>query len=79
MNAGAEALKVNGRETTSANAAPRCSHASARHIRLYVPYSDAAMARARIAHQPSQPLHVSKLYAIPGGWGWTMCRDCAKG
>jgi hypothetical protein len=54
-----------------------CDHGSARHIRVYLPYADANAIRLRTvqAAGASEP-HVSWLYAIPGGWGWTICRDC---
>jgi hypothetical protein len=40
-------------------------------------YADANTIRLRAAQgNGSQEAHVSWLYAIPGGWGWTICRDC---
>ena len=54
-----------------------CGHGGAREIRLYGSYADANAARLRSAEVTSfENLHVSRLYAIPGGWGWTMCREC---
>jgi hypothetical protein len=76
MNVEARPVPVRNRHAAAAH--QKCAHPSAREIRLYVAYSEAVMARARIAQQPSERIQVSKLYAIPGGWGWSMCRDCAK-
>ena len=54
-----------------------CDHASARQIRVYMPYADANTIRLRSAQSPGSPLaHVSWLYEIPGGWAWTVCREC---
>jgi hypothetical protein len=54
-----------------------CGHPSAREIRLYMPYADANTIRLRAAQAPgAPPVHVSWLYEIPGGWAWTVCRDC---
>ena len=54
-----------------------CEHASARRIRVYMPYAEANTLRLRAAHGGgSQDAHVSLLYAIPGGWGWTICPEC---
>jgi len=54
-----------------------CEHPSARHIKLYLPYADANVIRVRTSQGPeSQGAHVSWLYEIPGGWGWTICREC---
>jgi hypothetical protein len=42
-----------------------------------MPYADANTLRLRAAQALGSPdAHVSWLYAIPGGWGWTICRDC---
>jgi hypothetical protein len=67
-----------GRETTIPLARPGyCEHASARHIRVYLPYADANTIRLRAAHTGGTgEAHVSWLYAIPGGWGWTICSEC---
>jgi hypothetical protein len=44
---------------------------------MYCPYADANTTRLRSVEAASaQDLHVSRLYAIPGGWGWTLCREC---
>jgi len=54
-----------------------CGHDGAREIRMYCPYADANATRLRSAEAATaQDLHVSRLYAIPGGWGWTLCREC---
>jgi hypothetical protein len=54
-----------------------CEHASARRIRVYMPYADANTIRLRAAQAAGgQDAHVSWLYAVPGGWGWTMCPEC---
>jgi hypothetical protein len=54
-----------------------CEHAGARQIRLYMSYADANTIRLRAAQaSESRPTHVSWLYAIPGGWAWTICREC---
>lgn len=54
-----------------------CEHASARRIRVYLPYAEANTIRLRAA-QTNGPreAHVSWLYPIPGGWGWTICSEC---
>jgi hypothetical protein len=42
-----------------------------------MPYADANTIRLRAAQASElRPAHVSWLYAIPGGWAWTMCREC---
>jgi hypothetical protein len=53
-----------------------CDHVSARQIRVYMPYADANTVRLRAAQTAGSPDHVSWLYEIPGGWGWTVCREC---
>jgi hypothetical protein len=54
-----------------------CAHDGAREIRLYFPYADANAIRLRAAQTVTgENLHVSRLYAIPGGWAWTVCREC---
>jgi hypothetical protein len=54
-----------------------CDHRSARQIRLYMPYADANTVRLRAAQaEGSSGVHVSWLYEIPGGWAWTVCREC---
>ena len=54
-----------------------CEHASARQIRVYMPYAEANTIRLRAAQSPaSVNAHVSWLYEIAGGWAWTICRDC---
>ena len=66
---------MKGRADTPANG--YCEHASARHIRLYLPYAEANTIRLRASQAAaSQASHVSWLYEIPGGWGWTICREC---
>ena len=65
---------VEAAKTGSANA--YCDHASARQIRVYMPYADANTVRLRAAQSANSPDHVSWLYEIPGGWGWTICREC---
>ncbi len=42
---------------------------------MYSQYADANATRLRSA-ATFQNLHVSRLYQIPGGWGWTICREC---
>jgi hypothetical protein len=64
-------------DRSTAHTARYCDHEGAREIRLYGPYADANAARLRLAEAASvQELHVSRLYPIPGGWGWTLCRQC---
>jgi hypothetical protein len=42
-----------------------------------MPYAEANTIRLRSAHGGgSRDTHVSWLYAIPGGWGWTICPEC---
>ena len=54
-----------------------CDHASARQIRVYMSYADANTIRLRTAQAAGSPVaHVSWLYEIPGGWAWTVCREC---
>jgi hypothetical protein len=54
-----------------------CDHPSARQIRVYMSYADANAIRLRTAQAAGSPLaHVSWLYEIPGGWAWTVCREC---
>jgi hypothetical protein len=54
-----------------------CAHDGAREIRLYFPYADANAIRLRAAGAvTAESLHVSRLYAVPGGWAWTVCREC---
>jgi hypothetical protein len=54
-----------------------CDHPSARQIRVYMSYADANTVRLRSAQAPGSPAtHVSWLYEIPGGWAWTVCREC---
>jgi hypothetical protein len=54
-----------------------CEHAAARHIRMYIPYAEANTLRLRAVQAPGLPdTHVSWIYRIPGGWGWTICREC---
>ena len=54
-----------------------CAHRSAREIRVYMAYADANTVRLRSAQASgSLPAHVSWLYEIPGGWAWTICREC---
>ena len=54
-----------------------CEHASARRIRVYLPYAEANTIRLRAAlANGSRDAHVSWLYAVPGGWGWTICPEC---
>lgn len=67
-----------GREATQATPpSGYCEHASARRIRVYVPYADANTIRLRAAPTAAaREAHVSWLYAIPGGWGWTICPEC---
>ena len=56
-----------------------CGHASARHIRLYLPYAEANTIRLRsVPTLLTNDTHVSWLYQIPGGWGWTVCRECRR-
>jgi hypothetical protein len=44
---------------------------------MYMPYADANTVRLRAAQASGLPdTHVSWLYPIPGGWGWTICREC---
>ena len=63
-------------DTTTPLARPGyCGHASARHIRVYMPYADANTLRLRTAHTTGES-PTSWLYAVPGGWGWTICSDC---
>jgi hypothetical protein len=51
-----------------------CAHASARQIRVYMPYADANTIRLRASQ--TSGAHVSWLYEIPGGWAWTVCPEC---
>lgn len=54
-----------------------CGHTGAREIRFYGSYGDANTCRLRSAEATSfENLHTSRLYAIPGGWAWTICREC---
>jgi hypothetical protein len=54
-----------------------CTHQGARHVHFYVPYAEANATRLRYADGGGpKNVHVSRLYAIPGGWGWTICREC---
>jgi hypothetical protein len=63
--------------TPPGDRATYCGHDGAREIHLYFPYADANAIRLRTAAATtSQNLHVSQLFAIPGGWGWTVCREC---
>jgi hypothetical protein len=66
------------RDTTTPLARPGyCEHAAARHIRVYLPYADANAIRLRAALvSGTGTAHVSWLYEVPGGWGWTICSDC---
>jgi len=44
---------------------------------MYCQYADANATRLRSVQAASaQDLHVSRLYAIPGGWAWALCREC---
>ncbi len=44
---------------------------------MYSQYADANATRLRSVEAATvENLHVSRLYAIPGGWGWTICREC---
>ena len=44
---------------------------------MYAPYADANATRLRsVGPAIADNLHVSRLYAVPGGWGWTICREC---
>jgi hypothetical protein len=52
-----------------------CDHAAARQIRVYMSYADANTIRLRSSHG-SPVAHISWLYEIPGGWAWTVCREC---
>jgi hypothetical protein len=66
-------------ETRRSTHAPGyCDHASARRIRVYMPYAEANTIRLRAAAQAGgfRDTHVSSLYPIPGGWGWTVCLEC---
>jgi hypothetical protein len=58
-------------------AAPYCPHDSAREIRMYMPYGEANGVRLRfiLAGDPRWR-HVSTIYEIPRGWGWTLCNEC---
>ncbi len=40
---------------------------------LGIPYTGSSFDASRLAFDK---LHVSRLYAVPGGWGWTICREC---
>ena len=54
-----------------------CEHAAAREIRLYMAYAEANTVRIRCAQSAATAnAHVSWLYEIPGGWAWTICREC---
>jgi hypothetical protein len=54
-----------------------CGHDGAREIRIYSQYADANATRLRAAGAAAlENLDLSRLYAIPGGWGWTICREC---
>ena len=54
-----------------------CEHASARRIRVYLPYAEANTIRLRAAQaNGSRDAHVSWLYEVPGGWGWTIRPEC---
>jgi hypothetical protein len=43
-----------------------------------MPYAEANTIRLRAAAQASgfRDTHVSSLYPIPSGWGWTICPEC---
>ena len=54
-----------------------CGHDGAREIRIYAQYAEANATRLRTTEAAAfDKLHVSRLYAVPGGWGWTICREC---
>jgi hypothetical protein len=77
MNSPAVATLSENGTKRSVPSAGYCEHASARRIRVYMPYADANTIRLRAAQgNGSWDAHVSSLYAIPGGWGWTICRAC---
>jgi hypothetical protein len=77
MNNPAVATPNGGQAMRTLSQSGYCEHAAARHIRVYMPYADANTLRLRAAQALGSPdAHVSWLYAIPGGWGWTICRDC---
>jgi hypothetical protein len=65
-------MKSPGVDTVELNG--YCAHASARQIRVYMPYADANTIRLRASH--ASGVHVSWLYEIPGGWAWTVCPEC---
>jgi hypothetical protein len=70
-------LALNGRVAPSGLRATYCGHDGAREIRMYSPYADANATRLRsMGAAIADNLHVSRLYAVPGGWGWTICREC---
>ena len=70
-------LRSNGATRPDADRSAYCGHDGAREIRIYVPYGDANATRLRSTEAAVfENLHVSRLYAIPGGWGWTICREC---
>ena len=67
----------NGRVAPALRRTTYCGHDGAREIRIYSQYADANTTRLRAAGAATlENLHLSRLYAIPGGWGWTICRDC---
>lgn len=75
MNGSADVMSDGVTRRSSRNG--YCEHPSVRHIRVYLPYADANAIRIRASQSPgSQAAHVSWLYEIPGGWGWTICREC---
>lgn len=54
-----------------------CGHDGAREIHLYMRYAEANALRLRHAEAlVFADIHVSRLYAIDGGWAWTACREC---
>ena len=53
-----------------------CTHDGAREIRVYSSYADANSVRLRLQSTGDGWRHVSGLYEIPGGWAWTLCREC---
>jgi hypothetical protein len=42
-------------------------------------YAEANTVRIRSAQSAATAdAHVSWLYEIPGGWAWTICRECRR-
>jgi hypothetical protein len=76
-------MRVNGSSASASVLAPYsgtaryCPHNGAREIRMYLPYADANTVRLRfILTGDPRWRHVSAIYEVPHGWGWTICNEC---